>query len=778
MIPPLCVYIRTVCDGYPVNSCLICSVAKSETDHISAGMMALVNVSASSGEPSGISSANSSGKGDREYFIQAEDVVWDYAPQGLDVCDDRQFEDEENTFVLADRPIRDEQEAVIGYSIGSKYLKTRYFQYTDDSFSKRAPSTKLGDHLGVMGPVIRAQVGDEIVVYFRSNSSEPVSLHPHGVTYKKSSEGAPYNDGTSGTDKIDDMLKSGESHVYRWVVSPRAGPGPGEAGDTKLWMYHSHRNEIMDTYAGLFGALLIVSSDAETYNEQDLMPNDDTKEIILHFSVMNEGLSVHMPRNVRRNNNNSKLSQKRVDDLGANEDFVESNLMHSINGFVYCNGPVFTAQVGQLIRVHMYSLGTEVDLHSPVFGNEVMNLSTGSSRSSGKLLPGSFFAADVRPMRAGKDELRCNVNDHVLAGMRALFSIQPSRTPAGNYLEQAFDSDMGRVHYVAAEEIEWDYAESGMDKCTDEPLGEEAEVFTAPGKCKPGSKYVKSVYREYDGADFQRRVRTTAYAPKFDGLLGPLFHFEVGDIVRIVFRNNLSFAANINIAGLELLSPASPNFAVPPGSETTFVWRVSSSAGPSRADLSSVPYVYFSSVDSIRHVHAGLVGVVGIAAAGALGDHKYRPRDVAVVHPIMFNVIRENQSPFIAESVRRFGEGKCGPDDLERLNTDEEWIESNAMHSTNGYSFCNNPLFEAIYGRKVRFYVFGFGSEESMHAPVFHNQIIGREVRRGESASGVQIFPYNAEAVDVLMVARGRNVFECAVADHVLAGMKGRYLVR
>ena len=46
---------------------------------------------------------------------------------------------------------------------------------------------------------MRASVGDTILVHFLNRLADPVSVHPHGVFYNKSSEGALYNDGTSGS---------------------------------------------------------------------------------------------------------------------------------------------------------------------------------------------------------------------------------------------------------------------------------------------------------------------------------------------------------------------------------------------------------------------------------------------------------------------------------------------------------------------------------------------------------------------------------------------------
>ena len=54
------------------------------------------------------------------------------------------------------------------------------------------------EHLGLLGPTIRAEVGDEIRVVFSNRMRYPASVHSHGVLYNKSSEGSPYDDGTSG----------------------------------------------------------------------------------------------------------------------------------------------------------------------------------------------------------------------------------------------------------------------------------------------------------------------------------------------------------------------------------------------------------------------------------------------------------------------------------------------------------------------------------------------------------------------------------------------------
>ena len=42
---------------------------------------------------------------------------------------------------------------------------------------------------GLLGPTLRAQEGETIVVTFRNMADRDYSLHPHGIAYGKQSEG-------------------------------------------------------------------------------------------------------------------------------------------------------------------------------------------------------------------------------------------------------------------------------------------------------------------------------------------------------------------------------------------------------------------------------------------------------------------------------------------------------------------------------------------------------------------------------------------------------------
>jgi hephaestin len=341
----------------------------------------------------------------RTYFIAADEVVWDYAPLGFNNITGQPFDDVANVYVQ-NGPDR----------IGSKYLKALYREYTDGTFTHLKPRAPEWQHLGFLGPVIRAAVGDTIVVNFKNNTTRPVSIHPHGVFYNKNAEGAPYNDGTSGANKDDDAVPPGTKFTYRWQVPDRAGPGPAD-GSSVFWMYHSHTDEVADTYAGLMGPLIISARDK---CNSDAVPNDVDREIVAEFMVSSENQSPYLQQNIDM----FAGDPGRVDP--DDEDFQESNQMHVINGYVFGNGGSNSMSMrrGQRVRWYMMGMGTEVDLHTPHWHGNTL-LVDGHRQDVIELLPASLRAVDMKPDDPGTWLFHCHVGDHITAGMLALYTVNP-----------------------------------------------------------------------------------------------------------------------------------------------------------------------------------------------------------------------------------------------------------------------------------------------------------------------------------------------------------------
>src|SRR4029434_1670781 len=66
---------------------------------------------------------------------------------------------------------------------------------------------------------------------------------------------------------------------------------------------------------------------------------------------------------------------------------------------------------------------------------------------------------------------------------------------------------------------------------------------------------------------------------------------------------------------------------VPPGRTHTYVWPVPERAGPTRAEGSSVMWMYHSHTDEVRDVNTGLLGVM-IVTAREMARPDGTPKDV------------------------------------------------------------------------------------------------------------------------------------------------------
>jgi len=345
--------------------------------------------------------ATAAGGVTRTYYVAADEVLWNYAPTGSNQITGRPFGDTENVF-MKQGPDR----------IGHVYRKALYREYTDATFTRLKPRGPLDEHLGVLGPVVRAEVGDTIKFVFKNNTRFPASIHPHGVFYDKASEGAPYADGTTSSSQGDDGVAPGATYTYTWSVPERAGPGPMD-GSSALWMYHSHIDEPGDTNAGLVGPIVITRKGMA---KPDGSPADVDRELFTLFTVFDENASPYLDANIKQFTGSPSTVKP------ADDEFIESNLMHSINGYSYGNLPGLTMKVGQRVRWYVIGMGTEVDLHTPHWhGNTV--LINGMRTDVAELLPMSMKVADMVPDNVGTWLFHCHVNDHIVAGMQAMYTV-------------------------------------------------------------------------------------------------------------------------------------------------------------------------------------------------------------------------------------------------------------------------------------------------------------------------------------------------------------------
>lgn len=359
----------------------------------------------------------------RIYYIAAEETEWDYAPQGN---------------VLQEPFCGDSDDlpgALVPNRIGMRYKKSVYREYMDATFQRLKVRSGHWRHLGMLGPLIRAEVGDQIRIVFKNRTRYHASMHPHGVFYLKTSEGSGYNDLTAPGDKADDAVPPGKEHTYEWLVTEEAGPGPAD-GSSIVWLYHSHVHAPRDSNAGLIGAIIVT---AQGKANSDGIPTDVDREFVTLFHIYNENQSWHFESNLKQYLGSTNLV--RWDDPL----FMESNMKHSINGFVFGNLPLLSMQQNERVRWYLLGMGSEPDLHTSHWhGNTVLH--HGRRTDVVDLLPAAMKVADMQPRNPGVWMYHCHVNDHMLEGMSARYEVLPANQTTQKPGDPKAVADAGRAN--------------------------------------------------------------------------------------------------------------------------------------------------------------------------------------------------------------------------------------------------------------------------------------------------------------------------------------------
>jgi hypothetical protein len=302
----------------------------------------------------------------RHYYIAAEDVTWNYAPSGHDL--------------LTATPIRQPW-------IQLQWPKTRFIEYTDGTFTTPKPQPEW---LGILGPVIRAEVGDEVVVDFLNRSRRGHDMHPHGLRYDKINEGSLYLPVAKGG-----FVASGARYTYHWFANAASGPGPGQPSSI-VWWYHAHVDAGIEINAGLMGPIIVT---AKGKANPDGSPKDVDREFVASFMIFNE--------------------------MGGKP----AGLFYAINGFIFGNLPGLFMKQGEKVRWYLLGMGNEIDLHTPHWHGETVT-EGGRNTDVIELLPGSMKTVDMVADNPGTWMFHCHVEDHMEAGMMAVYTIAAPPTRA------------------------------------------------------------------------------------------------------------------------------------------------------------------------------------------------------------------------------------------------------------------------------------------------------------------------------------------------------------
>ena len=331
----------------------------------------------------------------RTYYIAADEVVWNYAPTGKDVIQGKALP-----------PLAPLQ-------LGWSYRKAVYHEYTDATFKHIEPRPADEAYMGLLGPILHAEVGDTIVIHFKNNTRFPMSIHTHGMLYTKASEGALYADGTSGADKLDDGVPTGHTYTYSWQVPERSGPGPMD-GSSVMWMFHSHTDEVHDVNSGPVGGIVVTRKGMA---RPDGTPKDVDREIFVLFAEEDESSSRYFTANV----DDPTINTRHVKAKGP---YLFDDEMFSINGFVYGNMPLPTMHLGEHVRWYVMATMSDFDFHTPHWhGNTVV---INQMRTDVTFMaPMQMVTADMVPDDPGIWLFHCHISFHNAAGMAVRYSVTP-----------------------------------------------------------------------------------------------------------------------------------------------------------------------------------------------------------------------------------------------------------------------------------------------------------------------------------------------------------------
>jgi manganese oxidase len=306
----------------------------------------------------------------REYFIAAEEVAWDFAPPRAGLA-------------VGGAHAGGVPRPWIGHT---RARKVRYIEYTDATYTVRKAQPEW---LGILGPVIRAEVGDTVRVHFWNRAHSAYGMHPHGLRYTKDDEGAVY-----GVPGAGGRVLPGGRFIYTWVADEDSGPGPADPSSL-VWWYHSHVHEPADVNRGLLGPIIVT---ARGRARPDATPADVDVELVVLFMVFNENR--------------------------AGDSKNERGLMHSVSGYIFGGPPGLTMEAGQRVRWYLLGMGNEMDLHTAHWHGKTVSL-RGRRTDVIELLPGSMATADMVADNTGTWLFHCHVADHMEAGMFTTFTVRP-----------------------------------------------------------------------------------------------------------------------------------------------------------------------------------------------------------------------------------------------------------------------------------------------------------------------------------------------------------------
>nr|XP_010305622.1 PREDICTED: coagulation factor V [Balearica regulorum gibbericeps] len=649
----------------------------------------------------------------REHYIAAQITSWTY-----------KTESEEKSRLEHSDPV---------------FKKISYREYEVD-FKKEKPANIFA---GLLGPTLRAEVGDTLVVHFKNMADKPVSIHPQGIVYSKNAEGSLYDDRTSSAEKRDDAVLPGQIYTYVWDITEEVGPRESDL-PCLTYVYYSHENMAMDFNSGLIGALLICKKGS--LNEDGSQKLFD-KEYVLMFGVFDE----------------NKSWQR------------SASLKYTINGYTDGTLPDLEACVYDNISWHLIGMSSKPEIFSIHINGQSME-QRHHRVSTVNLVGGASTTVNMTVSEEGRWLISSLVQKHMQAGMHGYLTIRDCgdkevKKSRLSYRERLMVKSW--EYFIAAEEVIWDYAPSIPDSLDRHYKAQHLDNFSN----LIGKKYKKAIFRQYTDASFTKRLENPR--PKETGILGPIIRAQLNDKVKIVFKNKASRPYSIYFHGVTLSKnaegadyPLDPrgndtqSRGIEPGKTYTYEWKIAKTDQPTAQDAQCITRLYHSAVDIERDIASGLIGPLLICKSEAL-TQKGVQKKADGEQQAMFAVFDENKSWYIEDNIRDY----CSnPASLKR--DDPKFYNSNIMHTINGYVADSSEILGFCQDSVVQWHFSSVGT----HDEIVSVRLSGHSfLYQGKYEDVLNLFPMSGESVTVEMDNVGTWLLASWGTPEMSYGMRLRF---
>ncbi|XP_062313084.1 coagulation factor V [Osmerus eperlanus] len=599
--------------------------------------------------------------------------------------------------------------------------------------------------LGLLGPTLRGQVGETIVVTFKNMADKQFSIHPHGIAYGKQSEGAHYFDNTSQQEKDDDVVPPYSEHTYYWEVNSEVAPQEADP-PCITYTYQSHFDIVKDYNAGLIGALLICKPGSLDETGQQASFHH---EYVFMFGVFDESLSRY----------------------SAVGEATDNPVKHTINGYSKGAIPGLSICAHTSVSLHLVGMSSDPEVFS-VHMNGQMLQHFGHQVSSVGLVSGTATSAQMTAVYPGRWLLSSYTNKHQEAGMHGFVDVVSCKgfdAPKRKLTIQQKRESQEWTYYIAAEEVVWDYAPN-MPAYMD---GDFKFKYLKQGPQRIGKRYKKAVYTQYTDDSFTKRAEKQQRKMEV-GIIGPVIRAQIRDVIKIVFKNKASQPYSIYPHGLTIDKaaeganyPAGGNqtHGVQPGQTHTYVWRVIVEDEPFDSDSRCLTRMYHSAVDTPRDIASGLIGPLLICKSQSLNIKNVQLRADKEQHA-MFAIFDENRSWYLEDNIQSY----CDPKKVRK--DDPDFYQSNVIHSINGYVFESGPVLGFCNGEIVTWHVSSVGAHSHIQTSTFYGHVFELNNRTEDFLS---LYPMTGETIKMDMDNIGVWIISSLNSHETTKGMRVKF---